>query len=235
MTAPTFTPRFFAIINCVHPSSKAGGIGHALANVRVAFECGADGVFLHGKNVDPHALGQIYDAVRKQHPGRYIGINMPQIDPMCGRAKFEALIKGPFVGVNAIWLNNLPPIRPQITAAVEIFTDVCGRHQRNNLSPNQQIQIAFSLKYIPTIGGNYADELPPIGKVQILSTAIDGRGRLAITTGIDISNAQSVKSYGVSDFIVCHGVSKMAQFKGETDNLTPEKVRELADNIHAST
>lgn len=225
--------RFFPVIHCVSPFAQNGlnGIGHALANVRIAKENGADGVFLIGHDLPSSDLICIYEQARKQHPDFYIGVNFLDIEASNTKALGEALKRCP--GVNALWMDGIPRGRITNNTEIEYFAGVAFKYRDPNPGiPEIKRQCRATLEsnsHIVT-SGSVTGSAPKRMKIKVIRDYAGPERRIAIASGISAENVDRFLDIA-NDFLVASSISKR-NLQHLADYLVPEKVDELARMIH---
>lgn len=222
--------KFYPVIHCIDPYEQ-GGIGHALANARIAYNNEADGIFLIGHKLQSLDLIQIYDSVRKQFPDKWIGINF--LDIPSDRLELLNSCKSLLVGLNALWFDSLP-IGRQPSSGLEMFGGLAFKYRNANPS-NEELkrdcELAIMCTTTATTSGNKTGEPPSIVKLQKIKLLLQDKIPLALASGVDSSNVTSFLPY-VDSFLVATSITEIDPNRGNHEYLVAAKVRELADLIH---
>lgn len=225
--------RFFPVIHCVCPYEEQG-IGHALANARIAFENGADGIFLIGHGLHYEAVLYIYQQVRKQHQGHFIGVNLLDLSPTNDRKLLVELAKE-HPHLSAIWMDGMPNIRLNISIRIELLGGVAFKYLAPRLSGDKLAEACRSaLHYVNTVttSGDKTGSAPDVAKLDAMRKIIGPKYRLALASGVTADNVESFKPF-VDTFLVASSITMRREHLGNHEYLVPQKVRELAGKIHA--
>ncbi len=227
--------RFFPVIHCKSSFGEKGvsGIKHALANIKTAKENGADGVFLVSHDsLHSSEIVNLYHISRKEYPDFYIGVNFLDIPASNTNAMQTALAQCPLV--NALWMDSIPNIHIPNTTEIESFVGVAFKGQNPNVSIREirdQCNQAIKTQSHITTSGRRTGKPPDLKKMDIIRISVGYKVRVAIASGI---NEENVGKFLLNsdDFFVSTSISKLC-WKQEADYFVPEKVKALADLIHA--
>lgn len=223
--------KFYPVIHCIDPYEQ-GGIGHALANARIAYDNGADGVFLIGHKLQYPDLIQIYDSVRKQFPERWIGINFLDIPP----EKLNVLnsYRNLLTSLNAFWFDSLP-IGRFFLNTIEIFGGVAFKYRNADIHGEdlrRDCEQAVKWSTTVTTSGNKTGEPPTVEKLEEIRIHLKGKTTfLALASGVNTENVTIFLPL-VDSFLVASSIVARNPDLGGQEYLVPEKVRRLADLIH---
>jgi hypothetical protein len=224
---------FYPVIHCAH--LQFGGPGHALANIRLARNNGADGAFLIGHGVDASEMCYIYEAVRKQHSDFWIGINFLDLSPVVDPVGFQAVAKT-CLGLNGLWTDRMPASRlDNLPALTKVYGGVAFKYHNSELTGEplrHAVNHAIAHVDVITTSGDATGKPPTIEKLAEISDCVSHRAPIAVASGIDASNVTAMKPY-VDVFMVASSIIEHGGPLGEHEYLIPKKVRELADLIHA--
>jgi hypothetical protein len=208
-----------------------------LRNAKIAYEQGADGVFLisHGMVLSPLLL-QFYHAVRAFYPSWWIGLNFLDLDRM------NALLKIPS-DASGLWVDNagIDENAENPSQLAQVFWDerkknaswqglyfggVAFKYQKKVEDVARVAQLAMPYVDVITTSGDATGVPPSVEKMWAIRNAI-GDHPFAIASGITPEN---VKDYlGIADcFLVATGISF------SFTELDPARVRNLAQTIHSS-
>jgi hypothetical protein len=224
---------FYPVIHCVH--LQFGGPGHALANIRLARNNGADGAFLIGHGVAASEVCYIYESVRKQHPDFWIGVNFLDISPLINPVDFQATAKT-CLGLNGLWTDRMPASRlDDLPAVTKVYGGVAFKHQNSGLTGEplrHAIDHAVARVDVITTSGDATGKPPSIEKLVEISDCVAHRAPIAVASGVNAGNVTAMKPY-VDIFMIASSIIERGGPLGEHEYLIPEKVRELADLIHA--
>lgn len=123
MSSITNQKKFFPAMYCWDPDR--GGIEHALRNIQIFVDNGADGAFLISGNLHYLAVLDIYKAVRVSFPNLWIGINFFDLVYDSNWSKLEQVLHTKALGLNGLWLDALPPQNTlSIPEALSVFCSV---------------------------------------------------------------------------------------------------------------
>lgn len=219
--------KFYPVIHCIDPYTK-GGIGHALANVKIAKENGTDGVFLIGHGMLYNDLVFIYEQVRKQNPDLWIGVNFLDVHP----TRLADIAKCCHQ-VNALWADRLPPSRLTLPG-IELLGGVAFKYINSEISGEElenTVNQGLQLCDVITTSGSGTGKAASLQKLVEIDRYVNRRAPIAIASGVDASNVISMKPY-IDRFLVASSITKRDNDRGNEEYLVPEKVKELADLIH---
>ena len=222
--------KFYPVIHCIDPHEQ-GGIGHALANARIAFKNGADGIFLVGHHLSHQDLFYIYEFVRKQFPDSWIGINFLDI-PKNLRLLESFVKKGD--RIDALWFDYLPEAHRRIPDSITLFGGVAFKYRNANLSDEELeeecLQASHSVHFATTSGD--ATGVPPsIEKLQKIMTMLKGKVPLALASGVTKDNVVSFLPF-VDAFLVATSITARNAQRENREYFIADEVKELADLIH---
>lgn len=225
---------FYPVLHCIDPYEK-GGMGHALANVKVVRENGADGVFLIGHGVRSVDLCEIYAHVRKRHPDFWIGINFLDISinrhpQMMLRAVRQC------TDLSALWTDEMPYGNNwKTTDHVPIFAGVAFKymnpHQSGQSLEDACLRIA-TVADVATTSGDKTGSPPSLEKLKTIQMNLRGNAPLAVASGVSAENVEPMKAY-VDCFLVASSIIERDAKRGHAEYFVPEKVRELEGIIHS--
>lgn len=213
----------------------------ALENVRVAYEEGADGVFLIGHGMTSARLWPIYEEVRASYPypEYWIGVNCLDLSPV------QVFREAP-VDVDGVWVDNAGTAVSM--ASTESLEDIClARHHRGlfnetlyfggvGMKHQPEIQddllglvahLSSGWVDIVTTSGPATGVPAPISKIKAMKEGL-GPLPLALCSGVSAENVEKYLPY-VDAFLVA---SSICEHNSGVDMLVPDKVRALAEKIH---
>lgn len=223
--------KFYPVIHCVDPYER-GGVGHALANARIAFDNNADGIFLIGHGLHYHDLIEIYDSVRKQFPERWIGINFLDTPP----EKLDVLnsYRNLLTGLNAFWFDSLP-IGRNFPDTIEVFGGVAFKYRNADIygeKLRRECEQAVKWSTTVTTSGSKTGEPPSVEKLEEIRMYLEGSTTfLALASGVNAMNVTRFLPL-VDSYLVASSITERNPNLGDQEFLVPEKVRKLADLIH---
>lgn len=206
----------------------------AIRNAKIAFANGADGIFLinHGP-VTPAELRDVYQEVRKNFPGAWIGLNFLGINLS---RDLPALMPS---DAQALWCDSVDYVEG-LGKEVAIAT---AEYIRSVLTPHQFLFGGIEFKYQPSIRdiSHAIGDLSPLVDVFTTSGPATGKApdvektlglrkriltnQLAVASGMTPENVESFLDY-VDCFLVATGVSTSFH------ELDPERVKLMASKVH---
>lgn len=225
--------KFYPVIHCVDPYEQQG-IGHALANTRIAIENGADGVFLIGHGMHFSDLVYIYENVRKQFPEIWIGINFLDISHEKNWAGLSTIVNKCYK-LNALWIDDMPSEKLDTTSTVQIFGGVAFKYINPNIEGESLVSAcnqAVNIVNIATTSGDRTGSAPNIVKLKLIKEILKGRIPLALASGVNSINVSNFLN-DVDIFLVASSICERRHDLGNHEYLVPLKVHELAQIIHA--
>ncbi len=205
----------------------------ALRNSKIAFEEGADGIFLINHFDDCENLFEIYDKIRNFFPDKWIGINCLDYSPL---QMMEEILPD----INGLWVDNtyIDETSENQTYPEKVY-DIAKQRNWKGLyfggvdfkyQPkvnDLETAVNISKKYMDIIttsgkGTGVAADLDKIIKIREFAKDFP----VAVASGI---NSQNIKNYlpYVNCFLVATGISKSFT---ELDN---NKLNELIKIIRA--
>lgn len=224
--------RLLPVIHCVSPYTE-DGIGHALANTKIALKNGADGVFLIGHGMRHGDLIVIYEQVRKQNPEAWIGVNF--LDLTTSGIQKERLLEaiGRCVDLSAIWMDALPEEDLGIPPWIEIFAGVAFKY-RNAGAIGEEMRNectrASAYANFATTSGNKTGPPPRLEKLRAIHELLGGVTPIAVASGVNEDNVEEMLPY-VGAFLVASSICKADATRGGHEYLLPEKVAVLGKII----
>lgn len=222
----------YPVIHCV--GLEQGGPGHVLANVRVATENNADGVFLIGHRVPAADMVYMYDHVRKSFPDLWIGMNFLDASINLDPKGLRVLVRQ-CVGLNALWMDEMPNgDYNDHKLDVGIFAGVAFKYINPSQDGDELAQAceqAIQFCDVATTSGDKTGSPPSVEKLATIRQHIGGQLPLAVASGVNAENIAEMKPY-VDKFLVAPSIIRRDPERGNQEYLVPQKVRELADLIH---
>jgi hypothetical protein len=224
---------FYPVIHCIAPLQ--GGFGHALANAKIAYENGADGIFLIGHRLPCGELLTIYNQVRKQHPDRWIGINFLDIGADTSWLKLMRYVEMA-KGLSGLWMDALPAADStnELQKKLDLFGGVAFKYINPDQSGRelaQECARAEKLVQFITTSGSKTGEPPSVEKLETMRNLLSPFKGLAVASGVDASNVESMLPHA-DTFLVASSITAKRRDLGNQEYLVPEKVLELAKIIH---
>lgn len=197
----------------IHVQSQTRTLTHTLENAAVAFEAGADGVFLISMDGHDELLVDLGREVKKRHDRKLVGLNYLTLGAQ------QAIARSAGAGMDMTWSDNAQVHSSQsLDAAVDIaatlskvkghqfFGGVAFKYQRHEPHPDLAAIRAADLNFIPTTSGPGTGEAADPQKIITMSRALGG-GDLAIASGITPGNVLDFAPY-LSHILVATGVSE---------------------------
>lgn len=222
--------RFFPVIHCISP--LYGGIKHAQQNSKIAFENGADGVFLIGHTMKCGELLAIYQQVRLLYPEKWIGINFLDIPADRDWSRLTLVVRLAH-GLNGLWMDALPIATAQLEVrkGLELFGGVAFKYIDPGLSGErlqQKCAEASVLVHTVTTSGNETGSPPEVSKLKVMRAAVGPGTRLALASGVCAENVRDFLPY-VDTFLVASSITVRRNDLRGQEYLVPEKVLELRE------
>ncbi len=206
----------------------------AVRNAQIAFDGGADGVFLINHTIDASALLQCSDAVLNELPDLWVGLNF------LGATNSNALEWIPR-RVSGLWTDNAginPNGKNPVLEAQNFereraerarswpgiyFGGVAFKHQLHVQDPGLAACLAIPYVDVVTTSGPATGKAPNILKIRAMKQAI-GNHPLAIASGMTPDNVRQFMPWA-DCFLVATGISE-----SQTE-LDPGKMRQFAKII----
>lgn len=205
---PQFTP-------VIHVQSDE----QALDQAQVAFDNGADGIFLIDHRRSHRKLLATYEVVRWNLPHAWIGLNFLDLSAL------DAIKKVP-QSVDGLWMDSVVGVKRQDIRAFNgrYFAGVAFKYQEQpeDLAKAAN-EVAFLFDVVTTSGDATGVAADPAKLALMRSAIVDVP--LALASGVTSANVRDYLPY-VSCFLVSTGISR------DFHTLDPDKVRELADIIY---
>lgn len=183
----------------------------ALEQADIAFDAGADGVFLishYGKDNDLPAMGE---KIKAKYPDKKVGLNFLALGPvnayLAARQSGLDMAWGDNCGVDSSGANHLAYALRNLVAegTVEVFASVAFKYQPVDSKPDVAATNAFRCGFIPTTSGDATGSAPSVDKIAFMSEAVGGK--LAVASGMTAENIQRFAPY-LSHVLVATGVSE---------------------------
>lgn len=233
MWATISDKKFYPVIHCIDPYESQGN-GHALQNTRIAIGNNADGVFLIGHRLNFSELCGIYENVRKNFPGVWIGINFLDISPIKNRPTLHIAVKS-CPGLNALWIDSMPDERLDIPSSIQVFGGVAFKYKSPNLTGDALFQActkAIKFVDVATTSGDKTGSPPNIEKLIVIKSNLANSIPLAVASGVDEDNVSDFIPF-VDNFLVASSITERKPEYNNQEYFVPEKVKHLAHKIHS--
>jgi predicted TIM-barrel enzyme len=208
-------------------------MAHAVENVRIAQDAGADGVMLIGHRLKHQDISYIFDVVRVLFPSLWIGVNFLDIDVRASRSQLQSVLHT-MHGLQGLWMDTLPR-EPLGVQGVRMYGNVAFKHRDALLCGDalkSSCDEAVRVVDVVVTSGNKTGSPPSIEKLSELSGYVDGRTPLVVASGVDVSNVGAMLPF-VKEFFVATSVLCPQMRTGEPEYFDGYKVRELAEAIHS--
>lgn len=197
-------PKGKAFLPVIHVATVA----QAKRNAAIAFQEGADGIFLisHDADVNASVLRAIYHEVRNVFTKEWIGINFLDMEP-------EETIPFAFPSVSGLWHDNIgitdDPRSTQRASAIATLFDawqqeymcealhfgsVAFKYQDAVKDPAAAAEIAMPYTDVITTSGSATSEAPNLEKIVAMREATGGFP-LAIASGVTAQNVGTFLPY----------------------------------------
>ncbi|MEK7176871.1 MAG: BtpA/SgcQ family protein [Patescibacteria group bacterium] len=222
------------LIVVIHAQSET----QALENVQIAFDNGADGVFLINHDISPEKLQDIYakvdDSISK---GRFLGVNFLGVTPI---QAVDLLSK--IWNASAIWMDDIGymegddnhldqvdvPLKVRSTLrncgyAGQLFAGVDFKYRKPAKDLTRVTKSVFAFANVITTSGPATGLPPALEKLEIMRRAVP-EAKIAIASGMTPENVNPFLNY-VDYFLVATGISK------SHTELDPARVRMMADKM----
>lgn len=209
----------------------------ALAQVGVAVDNGADGVWLihHADSAD--VTLKIFERVRHQNPDLWIGVNLLDVSAHVAM-RLVTTVSSRGQRIDGLWADDSgitdrgPSHKTREVWAAkedtgwpgEYFGSVAFKAGPAVQDPARAAAAAMRHMDVVTTSGPTTGVAADIDKIRAMREAI-GDHRLGVASGITPDNAQDYVPY-VDDFLVATGISL------DFHTLDGAKVRALADVVH---
>lgn len=204
----------------------------ALANARVARDCGCTGVFVISMDGRDEAVDPAAQLIRSKVLGLRVGVNY------LGLAAPKALARSLAAGFDATW-SDAPGVRsdevqPKAYAVEQLlqahpahlfFGSVAFKYQQPDPDPARAAQLAHQLGMIATTSGEATGVAPPARKLARMRAAL-GDAPLALASGVTPDNAYELGRF-LTHVLVATGVSR--SYHEFDEYLLRELVRQFGD------
>ena len=206
-----------------------------MSQLKIAFQNGADGVFLIGHGIRYAGLFDIYSQVREAYPDEWIGLNCLDLAPL------EMFLRIP-PGVNGVWVDNahineeldikeqkyplqVKKLINKIKWKGLYFGGVAFKYQKRVNDIIRASKIACQYMDVVTTSGAGTGISAEPEKIKIMSTIVKKcNKKLGIASGITPNNIEDYKS--VNYFLVATGISD------DFHAFNPILVKKLSDKIN---
>lgn len=197
----------------VLPVIHALDVPQCMRNAEIAFDAGADGVFLIQMDGQDEDLELFAVHLKGRWPERFIGVNF------LSRGPLEALERSLKLELDATWTDKpgvsgsgVSPQAQMVGARLMenpshlFFGSVAFKYQAPEPLPVQAAWNAQSLGMIPTTSGEATGRAPDAQKLKAMRCGL-GSGPLALASGLTASNVNALGPY-LTHLLVATGVSR---------------------------
>lgn len=214
MTAknPTTLPQPLPALK-VLPVIHALDVPQCMRNAELAFDAGADGVFLIHMDGMDEDLEVIAVHLKGRWPERFVGVNFLSRNPL------EALERCLKLELDATWTdkpgvtgNGVSPLAQVVCARLMenpqhlFFGSVAFKYQAAEPLPVQAALNAKELGMVPTTSGEATGVAPAVDKLKAMRAGL-GSSPLALASGLTPDNVTELGPY-LSHLLVATGVSR---------------------------
>lgn len=224
-------PNRHAVIPVIHVETEK----QTRKNAEIAYNSGADGIFLISMNGMNHKdLLQMHDTIRNEYSTWFIGINCLDLKAVSVFNKINNNVSGVWTDNAHIseWIKEQPTAELIKTAQKNsgykglYFGGVAFKYQEEVKNPALVAKIATKYMDVITTSGIKTGSAPDIAKISIMKEAIE-QHPLAIASGITPENIKSFLP--ITDaFLVASSI---------TDPLTEEidvnKIKKLINTVRS--
>lgn len=166
----------------------------ALQQADLAFDAGADGVFLINHYGDDEILPIIGQKIKQKYPDKKVGLNYLANGPIeaysAARTNGMDMAWGDNCGVNSKGYSALGEHLMGMAKdnEVKLFASVAFKYQAHEEYPDKAASNALNAGFIPTTSGGATGSAPSVEKIQLMSQAVGGD--LAVASGMTAENIQ---------------------------------------------
>jgi len=221
-------PKRHTLLVVIHAESEK----QALRNVKIAFDEGADGVFLINHSISAIDLLCIHSIAKRQFPDFWIGLNFLDLDHWGALVNLPGTDTGLWVDYGGIRPMHSDPTRDAIIFS-ELrkkrmhtgiyFGGVAFKGQATSLDPASDAKLSAPFIDVVTTSGAGTGIAASVQKIKVMKEAI-GSHPLALASGVTPNNVEEYLPY-IDFVLVSTGVSDSHE---ETN---PELLRELVRKI----
>jgi hypothetical protein len=186
----------------------------AYEQAKLAFNVGADGIFLISHEGQDQLVIQLAAAWKKRHPNWQVGWNLLGMSPV------DSLFFAQRMGIDMVWtdtpgVNSRGPsyIGEKIASllrqwSVQFFGSVAFKYQAYEADPAGAAVHATMLGMLATTSGAGTGHAPDVEKARVMSEALRGRGgQLAVASGMTPANVDDFLAH-FTHYLVATGVSR---------------------------
>lgn len=183
----------------------------AIDQANLAFEAGADGVFLISHQGQDLELPPVASTIKMAHPGKSVGLNFltAGIEQACSSVLEYGLdlVWGDSCGVSSAGLDALGErlrVFVETHPHIQVFASVAFKYQPLEVYPQIAANNAFTAGFIPTTSGSATGQPPTVDKIAGMSVVTGGC--LAVASGMSVENVSLYAKY-LSHILVATAVS----------------------------
>lgn len=203
----------------------------ALQNAEIAFDNGADGIFLINHSISCVCLVEIYKVIRAKYPDEWIGLNMLELTAREAMKHLPSDADGLWTDNAEInengdnsepreWFRQFETTHP----VTQYFGGVAFKYQRKVVDLEAAVRAAADCMDVICTSGAGTGVAAELDKIRRMNSGNENI-QLAIASGITSENIADYLPYA-DCFLVATGISKSFEW------LDPDRVRLLADKIH---
>lgn len=189
-------------------------VAQAVRNAQLAFDNGADGVFVISMDGRDDELDGVACHLKSRWPDRFIGVNYLTVAPLA------ALERSLLFGLDGTWTDK-PGVTSQGAGDQahlirelllrhpkhKFFGSVAFKYQPADLDPAKAAVNAASLGMVPTTSGTATGVAPSVTKVAAMRRALGRHEPLALASGLTPENVGVLALY-LTHLLVSTGVSR---------------------------
>jgi len=184
-----------------------------LRNADIAFQAGADGVFVICMDGADHVVPAAGKAIKERFPEKQVGINLLHCPA------FQAIAMTRAFGLDMTW-HDAPGIAngyvdasvyDLVPAGHTFFGSVAFKYQKADATLEWSALMAARYGMIPTTSGRATGKAPAVEKVKrmfdkLMAERVTPTLQLAVASGLTPENIHEFKPY-ITHALVCTGVS----------------------------
>lgn len=198
------------IIPVIHHLDEATSIEQAV----LAFDCGADGIFLISHNGQDDKLVEPARKIKEMYSNKKIGLNLlssfaiDTLQVVMNEGLDMAWVDSP--GVTSAKVSEEAVQISELLMSVnmpELYGSVAFKYQAFDPEPGVAANAAINLHMIPTTSGEATGTAPSMKKVKTMRAVLGSEKPLAIASGMTPDNVSAFTPY-CTHFLVATGISK---------------------------
>jgi len=215
------------LLPVIHVTDEAQALEQAL----IATAAGADGIWLINHEIEAPELWRVFEAVRQNDPGFWIGLNFLDLHPIEAMHRMTELVDGLWVDDGGIRVHG-PTAQAEAVWRLkeskgwegQLFGGVAFKGQPAVRDAAEAAKAAVPIMDVVTTSGTSTGVAAAVDKISWMKAAL-GDSPLAIASGITPENVLEYVAY-VDYFLVATGISR------DFHHLDPEKTAALATILH---